>query len=64
MLLLSTQGLRNRGCNIVVKENAIFRSYGRRFLKSAFKNQTGHNSFRLDRIKKHETNEAHFIVKN
>ena len=48
---------------IVVKEDATFCSNRRQVLKSAFKSQTGNNSFRLDGIKKKAT-EARFTVKN
>ena len=43
------------------KENAMFCSYCRQFLKdkSAFGSEKGNNSFRLDGIKKHEISEAH-----
>ena len=37
---------------IVVKEDAMFCSNRRRVSKSAFKSQTGNNSFRLDGMKK------------
>ena len=47
------------------KENAMFCSYCKQFLKdkSAFESQNGNNSFRLDGIKKHKISEAHKTAK-